>query len=327
MPDKPKVPDAGADLLVRRGVKLVHLRLFVALREAGKITDAAAMLSMTQSGASRLLAEIESAVAAKLYRRHPRGVVLTEAGRLFADSATRILQDLDRARRDILDLENGGGGRVAIGAVMGPALELVLPVIHESRRVNPRQEVTLIVDMSDRLAAGLMARTLDFYIGRVSPEVDVRDLDIRPIGPEPFCLIVRENHPLLQKPDLTLADCLPYDWVMQPPGGLARNTVENYLAECGLCHPENVVSTSSLIVTLGLVEQSDAIAPVARAVADFHAGHLHRAFRKLPVAPDLAISSFSLIRRRGEEPTAAAASAYDMLEALISTNVGKPGSL
>ena len=132
---------------------------------------------------------------------------------------------------------------------------------------------------------------------------------LEPIAPEPVALIVRLDHPLVRRGPVALSDCLAYDWVMQPKGGLLRRTVETYLLENGYAPPARVLSTSSLLLTLAIISDTNAIAPLARSAADFYATRegLGGRVRRLDVAGDMAVLPYSIVRRRDAADAPAAA--------------------
>lgn len=302
--------------LLRRGLKFTHLRLLAALVEHEQISAAAAQLAMSQPAASRLLAEMETIAATKLYARHPRGVTLTPAGLKLAQWARRILHDVDAAEREIEEIDEGRRGSVSIGSVTGPALDLVLPVLKQIRVTHPGIIANVDVDTSDRLVDLLLAGSLDFYIGRVPRDADHSKFAARAVGPEPVSLIVRPDHPLTRATDLTLVDCVEFDWILQAPGGLLRHTVETYLLEKRVPLPARVLSTSSTLMTLALISQSNAIAPIARAVGSFFGGAegMDGRIAVLPVAQDLSVSPYSILTLGGRKLSPASQVVYDQIE-------------
>ena len=295
------------DELIRRGLRLPQLRLLVALRETGMVSGAAAQVAMTQPAASRLLAELEKTVGATLYERHARGVTLTPAGQALASKARELLHGLDEVQHEIAALATGERGTVRIGSVTGPAGELVLPVIRELRVTYPDIELSVLVDTSDKLGDSLFAGDLDFYIGRIPEGMETRAIALEEIGPEPVSLVARLEHPLSRRDSLTVADCLAYDWVMQPENGLLRRTAEAYLLRNGLRPPERILSTSSLLLTLAIICETNAIAPIARSAADFYASEtaFGGRIRRLDVARDMTVVPYSLISLRNVEPSPA----------------------
>lgn len=311
--------DLQTDTLVRQGLKFSHLRLIAALEQTAQMSMAAAQLAITQPAASRLAGELERIVGTRLYHRHARGVELTEQGRHLAERARRLLRDLDDIGREVSEMGKGSRGLVRIGAVTGPALQIVLPVIRQAHASHPNIEISVTVDTSDKLCEALLAGNLDFYLGRIPENTDAAPFLPHVIGEEPICLIVRQDHPLTRQPPRGLQDCLAHDWVMQPPGGLLRHLMELYLLERGYDLPARVVSTSSVMLTLALVETTDAIAPVARYVATFFGapapGEPARLAHivPLPVAEDLAIKPYSLIRLRETPLSPASQTLFEML--------------
>lgn len=306
---------------MRRGVKLQHLRLIAQLHDTTQISAAAVAMNISQPAASRLASELERMTGVTLYTRHPRGIELTEYGKRLALRAQAIVQGLRDAGREIAELSGGTAGSVTIGAVTGPAIELVLPVLKRMRLTHPRVENSVIVDISDVMAQDLLSSRIDFYIGRIPAEADPRLFDIRVIGEEPIDLIVRNDHPLTQRPHITIADCVPYDWVMQMKGGLLRHSFEDYLVKQGVPLPQKVFSTPSLLLTLATIMETNSIAPVARSVAEFFGSDvgLRGRVTSLPVARDFAVSDYALIRRAGALLSPAAQIFYDYLSERLGT--------
>jgi DNA-binding transcriptional LysR family regulator len=152
-------PHPRQNALVRKGLKFSQLRLLAVLRETGQIGAAAEKVGMTQPAASRLLSQLEEMVGAPIFRRHARGVSLTEAGLIMADQAVRTLRELDLSQERVVQAIQGTRGLVRIGSVTGPSLEIVLPLIRELRVSTPAIELAIQVDTSDKLAEALLARS------------------------------------------------------------------------------------------------------------------------------------------------------------------------
>lgn len=301
---------------MRKGLKFSQLRLLAVLRETGQIGAAAEKVGMTQPAASRLLSQLEEMVGAPIFRRHARGVSLTEAGQIMADQAVRTLRELDLSQERVVQAIQGTRGLVRIGSVTGPSLEIVLPLVRELRVSTPAIELAIQVDTSDKLAEALLARDLDFYIGRIPDRASAGPFAVSDIGEEPIGLVVRADHPLTRVANLTLEQCLDHDWVSQPPGGLLRRTAEDYLLSKGLRLPRRVLGTTSTLFTLALIQKTNAIAPLARASAEFFidASGLGSRLAMLPVAPDLSVKAYGIVTRQDRDLSPAAESILAMVE-------------
>ena len=292
--------DQGEELL-SRGIKLRQLSLLVAVQRSGQLSRAAAITNMTQPAASRMLADLERIVGAALTLRHSRGVSLTPAGERLAERARAMLRDLDVAGREVRDIDQGRVGSVHLGSVSGPSLDLVLPIVRSLERAQPRLRVKIDVGSSDRLSAELLSGQLDLYLGRVPDRLDPTPFELSPIGPEPLSLIVRKDHPLAQGSDL--ADCLRFDWVMQPAGSMLFTAVKTYLERYDLPMPQTVIETASLMLTAGFVLNSQAVGVMSTPAARLFAGD---SVRILPVAEDLRVGFYSVVTLRDRKPTSAA---------------------
>ncbi len=296
------------DSLVQRGLKLVHLRLLAALAGSEHITIAAAQIGIAQPAASRLLAEIERIVGQPVHQRTGRGMALTDVGLAFARRAQRIHMELRDAARDMAEAASGGAGHVRIGAVTGPAIDRVLPALRNARLTTPQVTFEVIVAPSDVLCDHLLSGRIDFAIGR-TPEGRSRALfDVTQIATEPVALVVRRGHPLAGHPNPSGRDLLRYDWVMPPADSLLTRTVLARLNAHGLQAPSQRLSTASFLLTFALLQQSNAIAPLAMAVARSFSRPPDDPYATLAVDLGIEVEPFGLVTRAGAvlPPTAAA---------------------
>lgn len=303
------------DTLLKAGLKLNHLRMIVTIEDHGQISAAAESMNMSQPAASRMLSEMESIVKSPLYERVARGVVLTPFGLALAKRARKILLELREAGRELGALRTGKGGSVFLGAVTAPAISLVVPAIQRVMRTYPGIEINIEVENSNVLARELLAARHDFIISRIPDDLDPRLFTAHEIGVEKACLVVRNGHPLLAKGAAGLHDLGGYDWVFQPPGTLLRRKVEDIFLAAGVPLPENVINTSSLLLTLAVVCKTDAIAPIALDMAQFICGQSSRAGESciLPIDFDIDVRPYSLITARERAMPPSARLLHDMI--------------
>lgn len=296
-----------------RRLKPVQLRLLAELEHTGALGLAATRIGVAQPAASRLLAEMEALLDLPLHERQGRGLQLTPAGKALARRAARIEIELADAARDLAEAATGRAGVVRVGSVTGPALSMVMPTLIQLQDALPdfRAEVTVAtsVNLCDLLREG----RLDFALARLSP--GETQLEARVIAGEPLSLVVRRGHPILVRPQISVDDLLRYDWVMGDDETLLTQTVIARLHELGVPLPQRRISTSSFLFTLALLNQTDAIAPLATAVVDSLAGNPSVPFVSLPVDLGLSVAPFSLVTRAGSQMTP---SAQRLIDAVLS---------
>ncbi|MEQ1944447.1 LysR family transcriptional regulator [Mesorhizobium sp. VNQ89] len=303
------------DGLLRSALKISHMRMIVALEDTGQVSGAAHLLNISQPAASRMIGEMESILGVTLCERLPRGVELTPFGATLARRARTILLQLREVDREIEDLKSGKGGAVFLGAVTAPAIGLAVPAIKRIRRDYPRIEISMQVDTSGVLARELLASRHDFIIARIPDDLNPRLFDARVIGIEKACLIVRRGHPLADGRQVQLEHLTDYDWVFQPGGSLLRRTIETMFISRNVPIPERVLNTTSLLLTMVMVAQTDAIAPVALDMAKFinAPDGLGGGIEILPIAFDIDVQPYSIITPRNRALSPAAQLLYDQI--------------
>lgn len=301
--------------LLRAGLKMAHLRMLVTIEEHGQVSAAAAALNMTQPAASRMLAEMEAIVKSPLCQRASRGVVLTQFGEALAKRAKKILLELREASRELAQMKSGNGGSVFIGSVTAPAISLVVPALQKAMDTYPGIEINVQVETSNVLARELLAARHDFVIGRIPDDLDPALFNAHEIGIESACLLVRRGHPLLDGSPAKLEDLSRYDWVFQPPGALLRRTMEDVFLSQGVALPRNIINTPSVVLTLAIVTQTNAIAPLAYEMAQFVSGQ-HSPMgdiRILPTEFELSVKPYSLIVTKDRALPPSAQLLYDLV--------------
>lgn len=299
----------GLDLL-RRGLKLSHLRLMAELARQTKLTDAAIALGITQPAASRLISEVAQIADAEIYVRSGRGIELTEIGRKLAERCVRILQEFSDAGRDIEQHKSGVSGHVSIGSVTGPAIEFILPALRHVRLSYPDISISVEIGSSRVLAPMVEDGRLDFSLSRVPLEVDPSFFDEQPLLREPACMVCRTQHPLTRHKGVIPADALlAFDWVLPPVGAPIRATAEEALREKNLGLPQRVMTTSSFLFTLASIQKTNAVGPVARSVAESFKAQSAASENGVMILPcdlDLSVETYSCLMRKGQVLTPAA---------------------
>ncbi|MBN8629363.1 MAG: LysR family transcriptional regulator [Rhodobacterales bacterium] len=289
------------------------MRLLAELEATGGLGLAATRIGIAQPAASRLLAEMEHLLGLPLHEKQGRGLQLTPAGRALARRAARIQIEMSDAARDLAEAATGRAGVVRVGSVTGPALSLVMPVLIALQQSLPEFRAEVTVATSVTLCDLLREGRLDFALARLGP--GETQLAASVIAAEPLSLVVRRGHPILVRPQILAEDLLRYDWVMGDDETLLTQTVIARLSELGMALPRRRISTSSFLFTLALLNQTDAIAPLATPVVDSFAGNPSVPFVSLPVDLGLAVAPFSLVTRMGAQPTPTAQRLIDGIQA------------
>lgn len=177
-------------------MELRHLRYFVAVAEEGHITRAAERLGMQQPPLSQQIKALENELGARLFRRKPRGVELTEAGRALLADAEAILGHVAHAMEATKRTVRGELGRIAVGFTSSAPFHPFVPrVIRAFREASPLVALTLEEGGTTELIEDLRAERLDAAFVR-TPVADPIGVTVNPLVEEPMVVALPAEHSL-----------------------------------------------------------------------------------------------------------------------------------
>jgi DNA-binding transcriptional LysR family regulator len=129
-------------------LKLDDIASFVAVAEAGSISEAARRLRLSKSVVSERLAEIERSLGALLVHRTTRKLSLTEDGAVFLERAARILREVEEATADMAERRGSLSGPLRISAPVTFGRLHLGPALFPFLARHPKLEMTL--ELEDR---------------------------------------------------------------------------------------------------------------------------------------------------------------------------------
>lgn len=195
-------------------MELRHLRYFKAVAEEGHITRAAEKLEMQQPPLSLQIKALEEELGVQLFRRLPRGVELTEAGKAFYSDTERLLDDLDRAISKTQRIERGEQGSVTIGftssVIFHPSTKLS---IQNFREQNSEIELNLTEDGSAELVRDVAEQKLDAAFIRTNIS-HVENVKTYKLADEEIMLALPVGHPLLAFDKISAAQMVEHPLIL-----------------------------------------------------------------------------------------------------------------
>jgi DNA-binding transcriptional LysR family regulator len=182
-------------------MELRQLRYVIAVAEERNITRAAERLGMQPPPLSRQIKAIEREIDAQLFRRKPRGVELTDAGRAFLDNARAVLTQVDHTFETTRRTARGEQGRISVTYSSTVAFHPLLPrIIREFREAFPLVTVTLVEGYPEHLVERMQNDQIDVsFIRRLEPNVE--GVDIALLHEESMHVALPSGHRLAQDDD------------------------------------------------------------------------------------------------------------------------------
>ncbi|MDH4572353.1 LysR family transcriptional regulator [Salinicola acroporae] len=233
-------------------LRLRQLRLLMALDECGSIHKAAEQVAISQPGATRALNEIESTLGASLFLRSARGLEANDLGRCVVRYARLIQTDVAHLREEMIGIQQGYGGHLAVGGTMG-AIAAIVEAIVKVRAEQPSLSLQVIEDTSEGLLRLLDQGRIDVALCRSSFGRRPSDYHCHGHFPEPLWVVANPGHPLVEveAPDFTAL--ARQTWIVYPVS-MPRMLEQEFVA-AGLSQPVQSIEISSTYAILAMLEQ------------------------------------------------------------------------
>lgn len=178
-------------------MEIRHIRYFVAVAEEGHITRAAERLGMQQPPLSQQIRALERQLDVQLFRRKPRGVELTDAGRAFLADARAILAQIEHAFATTRRTARGERGQIAVGFTSSAPFHPFVPrVIRAFREAAPLVSLTLDESGTTELIDGLRHERVDVAFIR-TPVSNAEGLAVNALLEEAMLVALPKGHALV----------------------------------------------------------------------------------------------------------------------------------
>ena len=180
-------------------MEIRRLRYFLAVAETGHITRAAEQLGLKQPPLSQQIRALEEELGLALFKRHAKGVTLTDAGRELQTEARRIVDSMALLTQRMQRFAAGRRGLLSIGFTSSAAAHAFTPrVLRECRSEYPDVDLQISENNAAELIEALAEHRLHFGFLRV-PVARPDGLVFETLLTEPAVLALPVDHALAQR--------------------------------------------------------------------------------------------------------------------------------
>ena len=233
-------------------IEVRQLRYAVLTADMSSLSRAAAALNMRQATLSQRVTQLEDQLGIKLFTRSTRGAEPTEMGKVFIESARRIITDIDNLQTTARAVSYGEQGRLAVGYSSSLMAGNLKQTFSDYLVRFPDVQFDGVEAGPERLLHRLQARTIDVAVAPTGmEEAGIRS---RRVWSDRLMVTLLDGHRLLQNERIYWSDLRREVFVV--PGSGVGPIISNLLAarltEQGY-RPNIIVQDTSLESVLSIV--------------------------------------------------------------------------
>jgi len=289
----------------------VSLKLFVAICEERRFSEAADREHLTTSAVSKRLAALEDQIGAPLIERNRKGIKLTAAGEALLPAARSLLQSMSRIRAQLSEYAGGVKGHVRVAASLS-AIAGSLP--EDISRFVERHSGSVRVSLDERVSPEVVRSVEEGSadLGVYWDAIGASKLQTVPYRADRLVVITHRDHELARRKRVSFVDTLPYDRVAVKGGSIVTLTQQRLaLAEGAALKWNTQVGTFDaacriVAANLGIaIVPGEASAPLIKAFG----------MKAIPLTDEWAVRRFVICMRDRDLLPAAARLLLDALAA------------
>ena len=187
--------------------------------ETGSFTRAAEKTHYSQSGISRMIADLEKEWQVTLLERGKSGVKLTSDGTKMLPYAKRLIRDWEALQKEVEQLGGLQSGLIRIGAFSSAATHLLPSMIREFQKDYPRIDYELLLGDYTEIEAWLLEGRIDCGFLRLPAHPE---LEVTYLTQDKLMAILPEDHPLCMLNSVPLKDLCSEPFMLLEKGAKAE---------------------------------------------------------------------------------------------------------
>jgi DNA-binding transcriptional LysR family regulator len=300
---------------------LKPLKVFCDVVDRRSFSRAADENSMSQSGASQVVKELERELGVTLIDRSKRPFVLTPEGETYYEGCRKIVQQYLLLEDEVRTLHDEVAGRVVVASIYSVGLHHMNRYLQEFLAQHPKANVRLEYLHPHRVYDAVENDDAD--LGLVSYPRSSRTIEAIVWRQEPMVLVCSPDHPLALRDEIDLNVLAGEKMVCFESGLIIRREIDRAFQlrgiEVNMAMEFDNIETIKRAIEIGA---GVSLLPEPTVMREVEAGTLVR----VPLTTRELIRPLGIIHRRGKHLTATARRFLDSLLDHANEDGGLPGS-
>jgi DNA-binding transcriptional LysR family regulator len=228
-----------------------ELEAFWWIAKTGSFNRAAERLYLTQPSVTARIQTLEKELGQPLFERKPRGVRLTDAGRVLLPHAERVLQDIRKARQAVTDLGSATGGTLMVGSALTTSTYTLPEILAKFKQAYPAVEVAVRTGRSQQIQQLVLDDTVPLGLVH-SPLNSHPEIEAVPLYSEPIVLVAHAGHQLAGRQEVTAEQLAAEPFITSDRASGYWSLVDQFWASIGIA-PRVTMELDSIEATKRMV--------------------------------------------------------------------------
>lgn len=223
----------------------VFLRYLDEVARQGSIRKAAAVLNVSSTSINRKIINIEENLGIRLFERSPEGVEITPAGKIVLEHCRKTLYDFGQIKTIIDDIRDLRTGHLRIQTLDSVTFGILPQVLEQFSDKYPGISLSVTTAQPDQITNAVADGETD--IGISFTNESPKEVRFFAEKAAPFGLIMRPDHPLAERMNVTIEDVVGYPLVRTIDARAGTSLLDQEMAAFALPMSTHIY-TNALII-------------------------------------------------------------------------------
>lgn len=223
-------------------------KIFYTVAIHGSISRAADALYISQPAITKCIQKLESELEITLFNRSPKGVSLTENGKVFFNFIKNGVESFMNGEHKLTSLKNLDSGVIKIGASATVTKYFLLPFIEKFHNLYPNIDISITNNLTNNLISLLKNGSLDILIVNLPTESD-HTLEITPCCTLHDCFAGNSNYKTQINKKISIKDLVEnYPIITQKEPSNTRTFLNSIMTKNNITfHPKFEIVSYGLV--------------------------------------------------------------------------------
>lgn len=223
----------------------VFLRYLDEVAKQGSIRKAAAVLNVSSTSINRKIINIEENLGIRLFERSPEGVEITPAGKIVLEHCRKTLYDFGQIKTILDDIRDLRTGHLRIQTLDSVTFGILPQVLEQFGSKYPGISLSVTTAQPDQITNAVADGQTD--IGITFTNDSPKEVRVFAEKAAPFGLIMRPDHPLAERMNVTIEDVAGYPLVRTIDARAGTSLLDQEMAAFALPMSTHIY-TNALII-------------------------------------------------------------------------------